>query len=377
MARGRSVASLNNDKLAFYCPVRALFTLILTVSGFWAVEFAIFHTDAYYTILRHDSSTGSVETYIHNEWKRVRHNPRQVLTIGDSRMGFLPRYANEMQGETGYEYASIALGGATPRDWYYMLRGADPAANKYSAVVVAMEDFEDTETLEDFSIRATDLYYVIARLKYSDIPEFARSFHDPALGWSAVRGILFKGLIYKRDFQDFLLHPQERMDLAKLAHKDSYLWYYDYVGPNHSLEGVVVDFDKRTVTVPPGFTDAQKAAYQFRFLAPNPPYTGVRSAYLHQWLGKIYEHYRGSKTRLVFLHLPRGPFIRPDQPALNPRSSVRELAGQQGVVLMPEHLFDSIERPGLFIDQMHMNGPGCAQFSRLLAKEVSHTLDAL
>lgn len=356
--------------------MRAFLTLLLTLAGFWAVEFAIFHTDAYYTILKHDSSTGSVETYVHNELKRVRNTSRQVLTIGDSRMGFLPRYANELQ--TGYEYASIALGGATPRDWYYMLRGADPSANRYSAVLIAMEDYEDSETLEDFSVRATDLYYVIGRLRYSDIPEFAGSYsHDPVLERAAMRGILLKGLIYKLDFQDFLSHPVPRLKMASLARKDSYTWYYNYVGPNDSMEGVAVDWEKKTVTVPPGFTDAQKAAYEYRFLAPQPPYTGVRSAYLHQWLGKIYERYRGSKTRLIFLHLPRGPFVRPDQPAVNPHSSMRELAVQPGVILLPEHLFDSIERPGLFIDQMHMNGPGCAEFSRILAKEVSRTLDAL
>jgi hypothetical protein len=356
--------------------VRALFTLILTAFGFWAVEFAIFHAGAYSTILRHDSSTGSVETYIRNERNRTRTNPRQVLTIGDSRMGFFPRYGNEMQ--TGYEFASIALGGATPRDWYYMLRGADPDANRYSAIVIAMDDYEDTETLEDHSVRAADLYYLIGQLRYSDIPYFARSYrHDPKLEWAAVRGMVLKGLIYKRDFQEFLLHPTARIEMVKLARKDSYLWYYNYVGPNQSLEGVVVDWKNRTVSVPLGFTDAQKAAYEFRFLSPQPPYTGVRSAYLHQWLGKIYEHYRGSKTRLIFLHLPRGPFVRPDQPEVNPLSSVRELTAQPGVILMPEHLFDSIEQPGLFIDQMHMNGPGCAEFSRILAKEVSHTLDAL
>jgi hypothetical protein len=44
---------------------------------------------------------------------------------------------------------------------------------------------------------------------------------------------------------------------------------------------------------------------------------------------------------------------------------------------MPGGLFEPIERPGLFIDQMHMNGPGCAEFSRMLAREVSHRLDAL
>jgi hypothetical protein len=348
----------------------------LTACGFWAVEFAIFHTGAYTTILRHDSSTGSVETYVRNELKRARKNPHQVLAIGDSRMGFLPRYANEL--ETGYEFGSIALGGATPRDWYYMLRGADPSADRYSAILIAMDDYEDVEIEEDQSVRAADLYYLIGRLRYSDIPYFARSYrHDPKLEWAAARGVVLKGLIYKRDFQEFLLHPTARIEMATLARKDSYQWYYDYVGPNQSLEGVVVDWTNRTVTVPPGFTEAQKKAYEDRFLAPRTPYRGDRTAYMHQWLGKIYEHYRGSKTRLIFLDLPRGPFVRPDQPAFNPHSSVRELAAKPGVILLPEHLFDSIERPGLFIDQMHMNGPGCAEFSRMLGKQVSHTLDAL
>ncbi len=352
--------------------MRALYAVILTLCGFFAVEFAIFHTDAYYTVLRYDSSTGSVETYIRNEWKRPRHSPRQVLTIGDSRMGFLPRYANEMN--TGYEFASIALGGATPRDWYYMLRGADPDANRYSAVLVALEDYEDTETVENHANRVEDLYYLIGRLKYSDIPEFASSYRTPALRWAAARGIVLKGLIYKRDFQEFLLNPMKRIELASLARRDSYIWYYNYNGPNRSMEGVTVDWRNRKVTVPAGFTEAQRIAFQMRFLDPPPPDKGMRSAYLHQWLGKIYEHYRGSNTRLIFLHLPRGPFIRPDQPAVNPHSSVREM---QDVILLPEHLFDSIERPGLFVDQMHMNGPGCAEFSRILAREVSQTLNAL
>ena len=353
-----------------------MFTLVLTVCGFWAVEFAIFHTDAYYTILRHDSSTGSVEMSIRNELKRVRNSPRQVLAVGDSRMGFLPRYANEL--ETGYEFGTIALGGATPRDWYYMLRGADPSANRYSAIIIPMDDYEDVEIDEDQSVRAADLYYLIARLRYSDIFYFVRSYrHDPKLEWAAVRGVVLKGLIYKRDFQEFLLHPTARIQMVKLARKDSYQWNYNYVGPNENMEGVTIDWKNRTLTVPPGFTDEQKAAYEYRFLSPRTPYRGDRTSYMHQWLGKIYERYRGSKTRLIFLQLPRGPFVRPDQPAFNPHSSVRELAAQPGVILLPEHLFESLERPALFIDQMHLNGPGGAEFSRMLGKQVSQTLDAL
>jgi hypothetical protein len=272
----------------------------LTVGGFWAVEFAIFHTGVYNIILSHDSSTGYVETYVRNELRRSRTSPRQVLTIGDSRMGFFPRYANELH--TNYEFATIALGGATPRDWYYMLRGVDPNANRYTAVLIAMDDYEDVEIEEDQSVRASDLYYVIGRLKYSDLIDFAHSYkHDPNLEWAAARGIVLKGLIYKRDFQDFLLHPTARIEMANLARKDSYFWYYNYVGPNQSMEGVAIDWKNRTLTVPAGFTEQQKIEYEFRFLAPRPPYRGDRTAYMHQWLGKICEHYRGSKTRVVFL----------------------------------------------------------------------------
>ncbi len=356
--------------------MRALFTLLLTAWGFWAVEFALFHTDVYYKILRHDSSTGAVETAIHNELKRPRSDARQVLAIGDSRMGFFPRFANKPGAR--YEFASIAIGGATPRDWYYMLRAVDPHANRYAAILIAMDDYEDMEIEEDQSVRAEDLSYLIARLKYSDIFYFANSYRrDPNLEWAAVRGILLKGLIYKRDFQDFLLHPTSRIRMSNLARKDSYFWTYDYIGPNSNLEGVVVDWKNRTVTVPPGFTEEQRATYQHWFLDPRPEYRGDRTAYLHQWLGKIYEHYRGSNTRLIFLQLARGPFVRPDQPAFNPHSSVRELAARPGVVLLPERLFESLEKPSLFLDQMHLNGPGSEQFSRMLGTQVRQTLDAL
>jgi hypothetical protein len=207
---------------------------------------------------------------------------------------------------------------------------------------------------------------------------FARSYrHDPNLEWAAARGIILKGLIYKRDFQDFLLHPTYRIEMSNLARKDSYYWTYDYVGTNHSLEGVIVDWKSRTVTVPPGFTEEQKATYEHWFLDPRPPYRGDRTAYMHQWLDKIHEHYKDSKTRLIFLHLARGPFVRPDQPAFNPNSSVRELAAQPRVILLPERLFESLEKPSLFVDQMHLNATGSEQFSRILAKQVSLTLDAL
>src|SRR6266446_4087998 len=128
-------------------PVRLLSGCVL---GFLLVETLVFHTSLYPSILSTDSSTGVLETLLYNERHRDVRDRNQVLAIGDSRMGFLPRYGNELTPGTGYTFASIATPGATPRCWYYMLRDVDPTRRRYAAIVIAVEDYEDAETWENY-----------------------------------------------------------------------------------------------------------------------------------------------------------------------------------------------------------------------------------
>jgi len=60
-----------------------------------------------------------------------------------------------------------------------MLRDLDPTARRYRAVVFGVTDFDDEDEYftPDDDIRA--LHYVIARLRWSDVLEFALSFHSP------------------------------------------------------------------------------------------------------------------------------------------------------------------------------------------------------
>jgi len=111
-----------------------------------------------------------------------------------------------------------------------------------------------------------------------------------------------------------------------------------------------------------------------RLLDPLPPESGEQGRYMKYWLGKIYEHYRGSPTRLIFLRLPRSGWVRPDQPRYNPHSSVRDLAARPNVTLMDEHFLDVLEKPEFFRDQLHLNGPGMDQFSAMIAQEVRRIL---
>jgi hypothetical protein len=353
--------------------MRAVPVLLASVIAFTAIEGAVFHTRLYPWILNPDASTGDLETILRDERERPKNGP-QVLGIGDSRMLLLPRLANQHTAETGYTFASIATAGATPRSWYYMLRDTDSTARQYKAVVLGVENYDDFDVWDDENDNEADLSYLVGRLRLSDLWEFSHSYHDPKLQWKAARGILFKGLVYKRDFEDLLLHPGNRILIAKFAHRDSFKWHYNYTGPPESLAAFHMDWNTRTLSAPPNADPDLVQKLKFRLLYRFPPQTGGQSRYMKYWLGKIYEHYHNSPTRLIFLRLPRGGFVRPDQQPSNPHSSIRELAAHPNVTLMDEQVFDSLEKPELFRDEMHLNGPGMDRFSLMLTQEVSRIL---
>ena len=354
--------------------MRAAPVLFASVIAFAAIEGAVFHTGLYPWILNPDASTGYLETILRNEWQRPKNGP-QVLGIGDSRMILLPRVANEHSQETGYTFGTIAVAGSSTRSWYYMLRDTDPTARGYRAIVIAVESYDDAERLGREADNDSDLSYAIARLRLTDLAEYSRSFDAPMQRWKAARGILFKGLVYKRDFQDLLLHPVNRFRYAALSHRDSFSWNYGFHGPSESVAGFQVDFEAKTLSSPPQNADPVRAQrLKSRLLDPLPLETGAQNRYMKYWLGKIHGYYQGSPTRLIFLRLPRGGFVRPDQPRYNPHSSVRDLAAQPDVTLMDEHYFDSLEKPELFVDELHLNGPGMDRFSVMIAQEVSRIL---
>jgi hypothetical protein len=59
-----------------------------------------------------------------------------------------------------------------------MLRDLDPTAQRYRAVVLGVDDYDDEDRAFGSEDDVRDLHYVIARLRFSDAVEFARSFRD-------------------------------------------------------------------------------------------------------------------------------------------------------------------------------------------------------
>jgi hypothetical protein len=354
--------------------VRAARILLASLLSFIAAEFLVFHTRLYRSLLKPESTAGLVQSILGAETSREVHDRNQVVIVGDSRMGFFPRFTDPLQAELGYTFRTIAVAGSSPRCWYYFLRDVDPTARRYSAVIVPVEDYDDAEIAEDYANRIVDLNYLIGVLGWRDAWEFSNSFHDPQLRLQALRGLLFKGLVYKRDFEDLLAAPGKRWYEVNYYGRNEAGWRYTFNETTDSLKDVRVDWKAGTITGPPEVMAAHELGLRIRFLNALPAPRGRHSEYLHFWLGKICDYYRDSGTRVIFIRLPRGGFVRPDQPPVNPLSSVRELSRQPGVLLAPEHLFDGLERPELFHDEVHLNDPGNQRFSVELAREARELL---
>ncbi len=171
---------------------------------------------------------------------------------------------------------------------------------------------------------------------------------------------------------NFLAHPAVRIFRARDNYLHSAAWQYGFRGPEESLAGLQIDWEHKTAHFPAGLSPAQQqsfAAYWFR------PYLndGRQTAYLRLWYGRIIERYRGSGTRLIFFRLPRAPNPPPDgTPKAD--SAVRQAAREPGVIVLEEHTFDSLERPELFADALHLNAEGLQRFSEMVAREVRKVL---
>jgi hypothetical protein len=353
--------------------VKVVPRIVATLVCFAALEGIVFHTRLYPSIIEPDSTAGAMETQLNNEIKRTKPDRNQVLAVGHSRMALLPRIANDMKPGTGYRFASVGIGGTTPRCWYYELREVDPTARRYAAIVIPSDDYDEPDSYENLNDRDLDTRYLIARLELSDLPEYPMSFDVYKLKWETFGDILFKGYVYKRDFLEFLSDPKARIAKASQNDRDSHGWFYDYVGPDHSVAGLQIDWQHNTATYPASFTPAQRKLIQDVLFGPRPPDAGQLTHYLRRWYGRIIDHYRGSGTKLIFLRVPRAPMPPPDHPPkLN--SAIRQIASEPDIIVLDEHLFDQLERTDLFADPMHLNAKGLHRFSEILATEVRRVL---
>lgn len=350
---------------------------LAALAGLFALDAAIFRTNLYPSILEPESSAGQFELTLRRERLAQDKIGGNVVTgVGNSRFAYYPRLANQLMAETGLNFRSAGVAGSSPQSWYYLLRDLDPTAHRYQAIMIGVDDYDDEDLADEPDLDIRSLHYAIVRLRIADALDFARSFHGLALEWQAFRGALFKGMALQSDVLSFLSHPARRIADVHLHHRGFEEWTYQYVESDKSVVGVSVDWSTMTITYPPNADWLQRETLKNWLLhPPDPPANrGRLAAYRRTWFGRIVDRYRGSRTKIVFVRLPRGPVVRPRQLDYHAPGVIRELASRPNVLLCDEHAFESLEHPELFKDGLHLNLEGSTRFSQMLAREVKRLL---
>ena len=341
----------------------------------FALDSLFFRTSLYTPWLEPDSTTGEFENTFRREiHSQAENGDNLVVTLGDSRFAYLPRLANELTPQSGYVFRNAGAAGTDPRSWYYMLRDLDPTASRYRAVVFGVNDFDDEDDYEDHSADSRTLHYVIVRLRLTDAIDFARSFPTWSQRWEVFRGGLFKGFVLARDIQAFLSKPGKRIEEVRLYRKGWADWTYNYNEDPRSLAGLQIDWAAWKASFPPGADEAQRITVGTVLLRPVAPQTGRYANFRRLWYGRMLDRYRGSRTKIIFVRLARGPVVRPASLVKKKSASIREFASRPNVFLANEHAFDSLERPELFKDALHLNRAGATRFSAMLVEEIGRIL---
>jgi hypothetical protein len=352
---------------------RSVLWSIGTLLLFFALEAAVFRSGWYFKYLLPASSAGQLTFQVF--WLTHEYPSRvpEVAVAGDSRIaeGFSARKAGLASGNR-IRFWNIGVPGSAPRTWYYLLREGDPNRNRFRAIVLGIDHYSDADANEDLRDRPTDLFYVASQLRITDCFDFALSHLDPEVRRDALSGCFLKGISMRRDLWDFLADPDKRLQMARDWRNQGHGYIDGYGGKPESLAGLSVDFDARRISFPATALDWQRNGLQDALLPKAYPQTGAMTAYRRMWLNRIVDLYKGSKTEIILLELPRGPVSRPDSPV--PARAISELASRPHVTVLPKDLFHDLERPELFADGLHLNRIGRPIFSERLGLKVAELL---
>ena len=192
----------------------------------------------------------------------------------------------------------------------------------------------------------------------------------------ALRGGLLKGIVYQADLHEFLGQPKKRIREVRFERGGFEQWTYDFLGTDGSMAGLR-SIGNLTAQFPPGAPPNQRETVESFLLRKPEPQTGRLAAFRREWFGRIIDRYRNSRTKIVFFVCRADRFPGLIWLARPAGSAIREFASRPNVLLMDEHVFDSLEHPEFFADGMHMNKPGVALFSTMLAREIGRMLGSL
>jgi hypothetical protein len=349
----------------------AVWWSIITLLGFLAIDFALSCSGSYLPYIDPNSSSGQVEDRIY--WLRSTPPAKvsEIAVIGDSRVadGFSAPVADATSGNR-LRYWNFGVPGMNPRVWDYVFREADPDRNRFRAVVLAIDHYTDDDDAEFImSDRISDLRYSAALLRPGDCLDFAASFRTWENRPRALAGCLFKGLVLGPAIRGLLLNPYKHLKSVSDFHVNGLRYLDSYTGIDRNMVGLSADSNRGEIHFPPGVDLTVQLSARLTITPKRLPYAGETTRYRQQWLGRVMDRYRGTRTKVIFFQLPRAPIPVPEHTA--PERFIESVANLPGVFVTPESTFRNFEKPELFADGLHLNATARIGFSKALAGVVA------
>src|SRR6266481_941045 len=353
-------------------PLHVARNLLLGVATFVCLDGVVFHTGLYVSILAPDSYAGRLAVITRAENERAPSGLKEVLVLGDSRMaeGFSTTVADELGSAAGLKFVNLAEPASSVNTWYYMLREVDPAARRYSAVIVPYGVGYEPSTADPLRISMA-----APLLRYRDCFDFASGFQRWSGRFRAFTTCILRGLAYQSDVADLLEHPIARIKSVQ-QEPNRMQSRAAYKGRDYDLVGTTYDSKTGHVTFAPQLTEAQRQAIRKSLVRPSQSEMQYSLELQREWIPRILNRYSKSPTAIVLTPVPRGPFRELTGFPMAYHTFFPHLLTQRSLLSVPEQTFDFLEKPEYYFDAYHLNAKGRARFTETLVTEVVGRLGA-
>jgi hypothetical protein len=340
--------------------------LLLGIAAFVCLDGLVFHTGLYTSILAPDSYAGRLAVITQAEKQRRASGLKEVLVLGDSRMaeGFSTTVADELGAAAGLKFVNLAEPASSVNTWYYMLREVDPAARRYSAIIVPYGIGYEPSTADPLRISMA-----APLLRYGDCFDFASGFQRWSGRFRAFTTCILRGLAYQSDVADLLAHPIARIKSVQ-QEPNRMKSRSAYKGRDYDLVGTTYDSRTGQVTFAPQLTEAQRQAIRKSLVRPSQSEMQYSMELQRKWIPRILNRYSKSPTAIVLTPVPRGPFRELTGFSIAYHTFFPHLVTQRSLLPVPEQTFDFLEKPEYYFDAYHLNAKGRARFTETLVTEV-------
>ena len=222
--------------------ISALRNAALGILVFFLLDAAIFRSGLYLSVVEPVSILGT-ELAALRRIEDASATAKPIVVIGDSRVGegFFTKIANLQaeQAHSRYRFANASAAGSRLESQYYLLRTADPNADRFSAVVVMLETYQSsfwvTTQCRD------ELPFIHAFARITDYLDIARNCADFDDSMNTLTSLAVAAPNFRADLIAFLSGIRARLSTVAAWRQHGTEWVNTRLGIDHDVIGLSYD----------------------------------------------------------------------------------------------------------------------------------------